>query len=47
MYAESTERMKVIQKDYNSGKVSAFAVNSTVPQAGEVVRGCWKCGTPH
>ena len=30
MYAESTERMKVIQKDYNSGKVSAFAANSTM-----------------
>ena len=44
MYSESTERMKVIQKDYNFGKVSAVAVNSMVPQPSEGVRGCWKCG---
>ena len=47
MYAESMERMKVIKKDNNEGKVSAFAVNPAVQQAGEAISGCWTCGTDH
>ena len=36
--------MKVIKKDNNEGKVSAFAANPVVQQAGETTRGCWTCG---
>ena len=44
MYAESTERMKAIQKEHNDGKVSAFALTPALMQAGEPNRGCWTCG---
>ena len=43
MYAESVERMKVIKKDHNDGKVIAFAVNPTVQQAVDATRGCRTC----